>query len=183
MVVVDKGTMLIAEPFLKDPNFQRTVVLICEHEPAGSFGITINRVMRNPVAEYMEGIGNYEIPLFDGGPVGRDHIHFLHRLPGMIEGGKKIAEGIYWGGDLETARFLINSGKTNETDIRFYLGYSGWGTQQLDQEMEEKSWLTIPAKSSLVFQKNPGDIWKEAVKHLGDEFRPIIHYPRDPELN
>jgi len=95
---IESGMLLIAEPFLKDPNFQRSVVLLCEHETTGSFGITINRVIDEKVANLLDGIGNHEIPMFEGGPVGLDQLHFLHRLPFQIPGGKKIAENIYWGG-------------------------------------------------------------------------------------
>ena len=183
MIKVDKGILLIAEPFMKDANFQRAVVLLCEHQETGSFGITINRPTDKPVAEYIEGIGNYTLPLYDGGPVGKDHIHFLHKLPSHIPNGNWVGEETYWGGDLEAAKYVINSGLGNDSNIRFYLGYSGWGEQQLDEEMDEKSWLTVPATGRLVFYQNKTEIWKEAVRSLGDAYTPILNYPLDPSFN
>lgn len=183
MNAVDKGTLLIAEPFLKDENFRRSVVLLCEHDFTGTFGIAINRPTETAVADLLDGIGNHELKLFDGGPVGKDHVHFLHRLPSHISGGVPIADEIYWGGDLEEAKYAINSGIANENNIRFYLGYSGWGESQLTDEMNEKSWLSIPAAQSLVFHPNCHIVWKDAVKRLGKEFLPIINYPLDPSLN
>jgi len=180
---IERGMLLIAEPFLKDPNFQRSVVLLCEHEATGSFGIAVNRAVDDIAANYLEGIGNHEIPLFEGGPVGLDHIHFLHRLPFQIPGGKKIAENIYWGGDLEVAKYLINSGRAGNDAIRFFVGYSGWESGQLKQEMKEKSWLSVPAVEELVFHQEPSNIWKDAVRQLGNDFIEMINYPLDPSFN
>ncbi|GDX44615.1 hypothetical protein LBMAG23_15920 [Bacteroidota bacterium] len=78
---------------------------------------------------------------------------------------------------------MINSGLGNDSNIRFYLGYSGWGEQQLDEEMDEKSWLTVPATGRLVFFQNKTEIWKEAVRSLGDAYTPILNYPLDPSFN
>ena len=183
MIKVDKGMLLVAEPFMKDINFQRAVVLLCEHQVTGSFGITINRPTQHLVADYIEGVGNYSLPLYDGGPVGKDHIHFLHNLPSHIPQSLWVGEEIYWGGDLEAAKFVINSGLGNNSNIRFYLGYSGWGEQQLEEEMDEKSWLTIPSNGKLVFHEETPLIWKEAVKSMGEEFKPLINYPLDPSFN
>ena len=180
---IERGKLLIAEPFLKDPNFQRTVVLLCEHETTGSFGITINRVIDEKVASFLEGIGNHGLYLFEGGPVGLDQLHFLHRLPLQIPGGKKIAENIYWGGNLEVAKYLINSGKAGNDGIRFFIGYAGWEPGQLKQEMKEKSWLSVAATEDIVFHEDPKSMWKEAVKALGEGFIEMINYPLDPSLN
>jgi putative transcriptional regulator len=183
MIKVDKGILLVAEPFMKDVNFQRAVVLLCEHQDSGSFGITINKPTDKLVADYMDGIGNYTLPLYDGGPVGKDHIHFLHKLPSHISNSTWVGEETYWGGDLEAAKFVINSGLGNDSNIRFYLGYSGWGEQQLDEEMDEKSWLTVPSSGRLVFHQNKTIIWKEAVRAMGNEYTPLLNYPLDPSFN
>jgi putative transcriptional regulator len=180
---IESGMLLIAEPFLKDPNFQRTVVLLCEHETTGSFGITINRVLDEKVTNFLEGIGNHELPLFEGGPVGLDQLHFLHRLPFQIPGGKKIAENIFWGGDLDAAKYLINSGKVGNDAIRFFIGYAGWESGQLKQEMKEKSWLTVQATEEIVFLNDARSMWKAAVKALGDGYIEMINYPLDPSFN
>lgn len=183
MIKVDKGILLVAEPFMKDENFQRAVVLLCEHQVTGSFGITINRRSSHLVANYIEGIGNYSLPLYDGGPVGKDHIHFLHNLPSHIPHSTLVGEETYWGGDLEAAKFVINSGLGNDSNIRFYIGYAGWGEQQLEEEMDEKSWLTINSSKRLVFHEDLPSIWKDAVRSMGDKYRPIINYPLDPSFN
>jgi len=123
------------------------------------------------------------MPIFEGGPVGLDQLHFLHRLPFQIPGGKKIAENIYWGGNLEAAKYLINSGKAGNDGIRFFIGYAGWESGQLKQEMKEKSWLSVQATEEIVFHEDPKSMWKAAVKELGEGFTEMINYPLDPSFN
>jgi putative transcriptional regulator len=178
---IEKGMLLIAEPFLKDQNFQRSVILICDHQQSGTFGITINRQTDEVVSDYIEELSFCSLPIHDGGPVSRDHIHFLHQYPEWITGGQEIADGIYWGGDFNEMTTFLKTGGGKK--IRFYLGYAGWGDQQLESEMKDKCWLTIAASSSLVLKTSTDQIWKEAVKTLGDKFLPIINYPLDPSYN
>ena len=178
---IKKGTLLIAEPFMKDPSFQRSVVLICDHQNSGTFGITINKQTSEVVGDYIEELSFCDLPVYDGGPVSRDHIHFLHQYPELISGGQEIADGIYWGGDFNEMVDLLKT--VGEKKIRFYLGYAGWGEQQLEEEMNEKSWLVSPANRNLVLKTSPDKIWKESVRLLGDEYLPIINYPLDPSYN
>lgn len=183
MIDVTCGTLLIAEPFMKDPNFQRSVVLLCEHESTGSFGISINRLTKDLLGDFIPDCENLACPVFDGGPVGKDNMHFLHTLPDLIEGGKKLIDGIYWGGDFQAAVDALHQKQILNDEIRFYLGYAGWEEKQLNDEMDEKSWLTIKAKPSIVFHKNPSQIWKESIKQLGKAFHPVANYPLDPSYN
>jgi putative transcriptional regulator len=180
---IKKGIILIAEPFLKDPQFQRSVVLICQHEQDGTFGISLNKMHKADLSTFMNDLEDSKIPVFDGGPVGRNEIHFLHHYPTQIPGGVHIINGIYWGGDFSIAMSLLKNGHINKDGIRFYLGYAGWGENQLYQEMKENSWLTVLGTKELVFHLHEKEIWANAVKHLGEEFLPIINYPIDPSLN
>lgn len=183
MQSVEKGTILIAEPFLQDPNFQRTVILVCEHDLEGTFGITLNKDTGDPLGYYMDETGESFLPVFDGGPVARDQIHFLHTIPEIIPGGLHITDGVFWGGDFECMKTLVRAGEVGSDEIRFYLGYAGWEPNQLDEELKEKSWLCIPGSSSLIFHDDIKVIWKDAVRQLGPDFLPIINYPLDPSFN
>jgi putative transcriptional regulator len=180
---IKKGILLIAEPFLKDPQFRRSVVLICQHQEAGTFGISINKILPQDLSVFMHDVDDCNIPVYDGGPVSKNEIHFLHIYPSLIPGGVHIINGIYWGGDFNMATKLLKNGKINDHGIRFYLGYAGWGEFQLEQEMKEKSWLTVVGTKELVFHQEAKEIWAKAVKELGNDFLPIIHYPIDPSLN
>jgi putative transcriptional regulator len=177
------GILLIADPFLKDPNFMRTVVFLCEHQEEGSFGFVLNKSYNYTLDELVNGLDDLKIPVFYGGPVQMDTIHFLHQYPDKISGGYKIVDGVYWGGDFEATIELIRKGDINLNKIRFYIGYSGWSSGQLADELKEKSWLTVQANRKLVFHKKTEEIWKEALRQLGGDYEMMINFPIDPQLN
>jgi putative transcriptional regulator len=121
--------------------------------------------------------------VYYGGPVQVDTLHFLHQRPELIEGSFPVAEGIYWGGNFEQVISLLKEKRLNKNDIRFYIGYSGWGQGQLALELKEKSWIISKATRNLVFYKSADSIWKDALKNLGGEYAMMINYPNDPQLN
>lgn len=175
--------MLISDPFLKDPNFMRTVVFLCEHNKEGSFGFVLNRPFDQTLDHFLPDLAGHEIPVFYGGPVQTDTLHFLHRLPEYISGGQQVIDGIYWGGDFDSVISLIMKGRMNPADIRLFLGYSGWSGGQLDEEMDSKSWLTTMGKADLVFHQESQEIWPDAIREMDDKYHPIVNYPIDPQLN
>lgn len=177
------GVLLIADPFLKDPNFMRTVVFLTEHRGDGTIGFVLNRQYQNTLDELLPEVKGYKLPVYYGGPVQVNTIHFLHRYPAEIPGGVEVMSGVWWGGDFEAVVDLINSGRADETKLRFYVGYSGWSEGQLAGEMEEKTWLTVDAVRSLIFHPNAEEIWKDSLKHMGGEYEMMINFPIDPQLN
>jgi len=184
MQIPTKGTLLIAEPFLKDPNFSRTVILLCEHKEEGSFGFVLNRFSENNLAELMpEQAFGLELPVFCGGPVQQETLHFLHQHPEKIPGGLAIGDGVYWGGDFGVAVQQLRSGSINEKEIRFFIGYSGWSGGQLENELQENSWITVKAKRNLIFDHHPNEIWKQSLLYLGGKYEIMINFPIDPALN
>lgn len=180
---LSSGIMLISDPFLKDPNFMRTVVLLCEHNPDGSFGFVLNRPYEQSLDDFIPGLEGYRIPVYYGGPVQTDTLHFIHTLPNQIPDGQPVSDGVYWGGDFEKVVQLVRERELDLKSIRFFLGYSGWSTGQLEEEMNVKSWLTVEATQRLIFKTRSAEIWKEAVKQLDEAFHEIINYPIDPQLN
>jgi putative transcriptional regulator len=183
MVQPASGVLLIADPFLKDPNFMRTVVFLTEHRDDGTIGFVLNRQYENTLDELLPEVEGHKLPVYYGGPVQMNTIHFLHRYPKEIQGGIEVMKGIYWGGDFDAVIDLINKGAADPEKIRFYIGYSGWSPGQLDTEMTEKTWLTVEAEKQLVFHPNAEEIWKDSLKHLGGEYEMMINFPIDPQLN
>jgi putative transcriptional regulator len=182
MIEPGAGILLIADPFLKDPNFLRTVVFICDHKEDGSIGFVLNRQYENTLDELIPELEGHDMAVYYGGPVQPDTIHFLHQYP-EIPGSIEVMKGIYWGGDFEMIVSMLKKGSIEKNKIRFYIGYSGWGTNQLDDELKEKSWLTVKAERKLVFHKNHREIWKDSLKLLGGDFEMMINFPIDPQLN
>ncbi len=183
MIEPANGTLLIANPHLDDPNFLRTVVFLCEHNDDGSFGFVLNRKLDYSIDELVPELADFKIPVFEGGPVELNTLHFLHQYPDAIPGGKEIKEGLFWGGEFDKVIELINSRTADLNKIRFFLGYSGWGTGQLATEMEEKTWIVAPALLKFIFSDNEKELWKDVLRELGGAYELIINAPLDPRMN
>lgn len=183
MIEPAAGILLIAEPFLKDPNFLRTVVLLCEHQDQHSFGFVLNKQISQTLDELVNDMEGHCIPVYYGGPVQMNTVHFLHQYPDLIPESVKVTDGIYWGGNFETVTALIKSKSIDLKKIKFFIGYSGWGDGQLTGEMKENSWITVSANSKLVFNTEYHKIWKISLQELGGEYERMINYPIDPQLN
>jgi putative transcriptional regulator len=179
----EKGRLLISEPFLPDPNFERTVVLLCEHNAEGSFGFVLNKPSAIKVNEVMEDFSNFDTVVFVGGPVQQDTLHFIHRNVN-IENAIDIAENIYWGGDFESLVTVYDTKQITNNDIRFFLGYSGWGPGQLEAELEQESWIVCDFVSNqLLFDTEPDKMWRKALDNMGGRFSVYSNYPVDPRMN
>lgn len=183
MLNPQKGILLIADPFLKDPNFMRTVILLCDHQEDGSIGFVINRHLTYTINEIVPELDDIRLPVFYGGPVQTDTLHFLHVCPDQIPGSREVTDGVYWGGDFELVKDLLRKNKLNRKDIRFYVGYSGWGINQLSEELKGESWITAMANQDLVFNYKAEEIWKESLKMLGGDYGMMTNFPIDPQLN
>ncbi|GAB2795666.1 YqgE/AlgH family protein [Rhabdobacter roseus] len=180
---VAKGDLLIAEPFLGDPNFDRGVVLLCEHNEQGSFGFVMNQTTDLMLGDVLEETIYQDIPLYLGGPVEKNTLHFIHRRPELIDGSGQIAEGVYWGGDFEQVKLLLNLNQLTSADLRFFVGYSGWGSGQLGDELQQKSWIVTQTTSDFLFSTPADQFWREVLRNMGGKYRSIAHYPTDPSLN
>lgn len=183
MQEVKNGALLIADPFLQDANFMRSVVLVCDHQSEGSFGFVLNRLSNLTVGKLLEQLEDCSFPVFYGGPLEQNTVYFLHTCPDLIEGSIEILNGIFWGGAFEQVTHLIHTNQIKTDQIRFYLGYSGWAAGQLEHEINSKSWITSAATQELIFRKNTSAMWENALKSLGGEYELMVNYPIDPQLN
>lgn len=177
------GILLISDPFLKDPNFMRTVVLLCEHRHEGSFGFVLNKMFSQELGDLLTQAEGIRFPVYEGGPVQKDTLHFVHQRPDLVQGGVEITDGVYWGGNFDEVLDLLRERKLGRNDVRFFLGYSGWGEGQLEGELKEKSWITREANREFVFMMNTPQIWKASLSDLGGEYSQMVNYPIDPQLN
>jgi putative transcriptional regulator len=179
----EKGRLLVSEPFLPDPNFERTVVLLCEHNEEGSFGFVLNKPSILKVNEVMEDISLLDNLVYIGGPVQQDTLHFIHRHA-TLESAVEIVDHVFWGGSFENLMLLTETNQIAAKDIRFFLGYSGWGPGQLDSELDQDSWIVCDYVSDqLLFDTGPEIMWRKALENLGGRFSVYSNYPVDPRLN
>lgn len=179
-----KGKLLIAEPALTgDVSFTRSVVLLAEHNEEGSVGFILNKPLQYNISDLITEI---KIPfqVYNGGPVEQDNLYFIHKVPHLIANSVEISDGIYWGGDFEKTISLINQKVISEDDIRFFLGYSGWSSLQLDQELSSKSWIVVKNEyESAIIQKSSVAFWKEKMIELGGNYLIWSNAPENPGLN
>ena len=161
----------------------RTVVLLARHNEEGSFGFVLNRLLDHTLDELLTDMAGYSLPVYQGGPVQMDTIHYLHQFPELLPDSQLIAGDVYWGGDFEVLKEKIKTGEVDPARIKFFLGYSGWEMGQLAVEMEEKTWITAKCTREIVFETDVDEIWKSSLKQLGGKYEMMIHFPIDPQLN
>ena len=180
----NKGKLLIAEPTLTgDVSFNRSVVLLAEHNQEGSVGFILNKPLNYSINDLVEEI-EIPFPVYNGGPVEQDNLYFIHNVPELIPNSVEISDGIYWGGDFEITVNLINDKKISQNEIRFFLGYSGWDSLQLDQELDSKSWIVAPNKyESGIIEKSSQAFWKEKMMELGGQYLIWSNAPENPGMN
>ena len=182
----EKGSLLIANPVLPDPNFSRTVILLCDHDDDGSFGLVINRSTQLKAPDLFLNINilkSYNEKIYLGGPVSQSMVFFLCRSPSAAGKLDEVCSGVYLGSNLETLESLYSSLENPEQDIRFYLGYSGWSGGQLAEEMEQNSWLVQRANEQFIFLDSESLIWPKAVNSLGKKYQYLTKAPVNPQWN
>ncbi len=181
--IPEKGRLLISEPFLPDTFFNRTLVYLTEHNEKGSVGFIINKSINIKVSDALEGFPGWDEKLTMGGPVAPDTLHYLHTLGNIVPNSVWVADNIYWGGDIEVVKDLINSGKAGSGDIRFFLGYSGWDKGQLERELKENSWIIADVAPEVVMKYRKDDSWKIVLRSLKKKYRLWAEFPESPEMN
>lgn len=177
------GALLIAEPFMQDPTFGRSVVLLCNHGNEGTFGLIFNE-MGKPLLDDLLSEDLYpDVPTFVGGPVAQNTLHFIHRRPDLIEKSARLTQDIYWGGDFQRVIQLFNQGLITAQDIRFFVGYAGWDAGQLFREVKKESWVIGGASASVLFDTPPADLWRTVLRNMGGKYQIMANFPTDPSLN
>ncbi len=177
---------MISEPYLEDPNFDRTVVLLCDYnKEEGAIGFILNKRIELFLNDLVEGLQiQYRFPVYFGGPVSTDTLFFIYRRKeAVISGSMKIGDSLYWGGDFDDFKEHLNFGSLDAKDVKIFLGYSGWADGQLEEELKNKAWYTYSIDNDLVIESNPDTMWKEVLRKKGGKYKMISNYPIDPKLN
>ena len=176
------GDVLVAEPPMADPNFRRTVILVCEHTTDGSFGLVLNRPTGLALSQAADEDFTFDAELWTGGPVQPDTLHYLHPF-GDLDGALPVLDDVFWGGDFEAFQRAVTEGWLDPSQARFFVGYSGWGAGQLDAEVDEGSWIVLSGSSELVFADGDDALWRQVLRQLGGEYALLSTFPDDPRLN
>jgi putative transcriptional regulator len=181
--IPEKGKILISEPFLPDTFFNRSLVYLTDHNPQGSVGFILNKKLDLKVSAAIAGFEGWNENLNMGGPVAPDTLHYLHNLGDLIPKSVLVEGNIFWGGDIDSIRELIKIGKIKQSQIRFFLGYSGWSAGQLERELNENSWVITRVKSDIIMNNRDDDTWKRVLRSFKNKYRMWADFPDSPEMN
>lgn len=176
--------LLVANGSLLDPNFKRSVVLVCEHGENGAYGLILNRPTDHRFCDMFPDTPAFQgekSVLWSGGPCEPNRVQVLHGFSSTDIGGVKLMKGVYIGGDLD----LIVGKRRDQPEVpcRFYMGYSGWGEGQLENELECKSWIKAEAGTKAVFCGNPDTLWSMVLNQMGGYYTFLSTMPPDIRMN
>jgi len=173
------GSLLVAHPSMLDPNFRRTVLFISEHDPSqGALGVIINRPLDRQVADLVTDappVSLAEVPVFLGGPVGKNQLMFA-----AFEWQK--GKGLKLNHNVALEQASDAAGRKLVT-ICAFVGYAGWRAGQLESELKQKAWLVQKANSSLLKLDRLPNLWFEIMRSLGPWYKMLAAAPDDPSLN
>ncbi|MEV4625686.1 YqgE/AlgH family protein [Micromonospora sp. NPDC049523] len=179
------GQLLVATPSLKDPNFDRTVVLLVAHEPGGALGVVLNRATEVPVADVLGAWGSLAgepAVLFEGGPVQPESAICLARMRTPV---RRVKGFHQVSGAVGTVDLSVDPERIGDavSGIRVFAGYSGWSPGQLEAEIESGSWFVLDALPGDAFVDRPDDLWPMVLRRQGGMMAAVAHFPPDVALN
>jgi len=178
-----KGRLLISKPYLHDPYFKRSVVLLTEHSEEGSVGFILNKQVDINIDEAIEEFPECNSKLYLGGPVQKDSLYYIHTMGDTINESVKIGKGIYWGGNFEALKVLIASKRIKTSDLKFFMGYSGWSSAQLANELKNDSWIVANMNKTDIINTAPENLWSVLISRMGKEYAVLAKFAEHPSLN
>jgi putative transcriptional regulator len=180
----EKGKLLISDPFLDDDYFRRSLIYLCEFNKEGSFGFVVNNFISINLHDLDESFPEIETQISLGGPMEINSLYFIHTLGDKIRNSLLIDENIYLGGDFQQLSEFIKQDESIVKNVRFFIGYSGWGANQLETEIRNNTWIVSEiSSSSMLFGSRSKLTWKRFMYDLGGKFKIISKFPIDPRDN
>ena len=178
-----KGRLLIAEPaILTDDSFNRSIILLTEHTDVNSIGFILNKPLGYTLGDILPEIDSNFI-VYQGGPVEQDNLYFVHSVPHLIPESIEVGNGIYWGGNFNSLKESLHNKELKQDEIRFFLGYSGWDTNQLEDELKTDSWFISENDFPNVFSVDTNSIWKNKLLQRGGKYTIWANAPENIQLN
>lgn len=180
----EKGKLLISDPFLDEDYFRRSVIYLCEYSNEGSFGFVLNNYIGINLHELDETFPELQTQISLGGPIEPNSLYFIHTLGEQVQNSVLVSHGVYLGGDFQQLSNLVKEDKSLINKIRFFIGYSGWTGDQLDDEIEKNSWIVTDLRDEKqLFDSISNQSWKKHMEGLGGKFKIMSKFPIDPRDN
>lgn len=181
---IQKGTLLIATPDIEAGLFFRGVVLVCEHNPNGSFGLVINKSLELDLPDEivnLHNMANSNVSIRAGGPVQTNQMMLLHTSDKVPSQTLQICEGVFLGGDLQFLQEALSD--THGPAVHLCFGYAGWGAGQLEREFLDGGWFICPASARIVFHTSPEKMWPLLLREMGGKYASLSMIPEDLSVN
>lgn len=178
-----QGQLLIAHPLLSDCFFNRSVIYLTNHNEEGAVGFSLNFKTQFLLRDLRPEVKNGNFPIFEGGPVAKNQLFFLHTLGHDISDSFHVADNIYVGGDFTELLHLIEHGKVKSYQVRFFAGYSGWSENQLEEEIKNKHWLINTPLDSDFFGNEPEDLWGLQLSEIKSSYGIFADFGYDLSMN
>ncbi|PKP18957.1 MAG: transcriptional regulator [Bacteroidetes bacterium HGW-Bacteroidetes-21] len=177
------GRIIISEPLSRDGFFGRSVIVMTEHNDNGSLGFILNKSTGLSVNSFISDCNDESFPVYVGGPVSTNTLHFIHTIGMKLPKSKQIKDGLFWGGDFDLLKKLINSGTITPAEVRFFVGYSGWSPSQLQGELDNNSWLVSEMPTKQIMTPDEDNLWKNSVIGTSDDYKFWLNIPSNPNWN
>ena len=178
-----QGRLLIAEPFMNDPYFKRSVVLLTEHKKEGTLGFILNQPLNITINDTLKDFPVFDAPIFMGGPVQTDSLFYIHTQGEIITESEHIIDNLYWSGNFDQLKEMINSQQIFPHEVMFFIGYSGWDFKQINNEVKNNSWIISDLNKFSIADFQQQHFWRTALQKMGSKFSILSNFPEDPSLN
>jgi putative transcriptional regulator len=178
-----QGRLLIAEPFMNDPYFKRSVVLLTEHKKEGTLGFILNQPLNININDTLKDFPVFDAPIFMGGPVQTDSLFYIHTQGEIITESEHIIDNLYWSGNFDQLKEMINNQQIFPHEVMFFVGYSGWDFKQINNEVKNNSWIISDLNNFSIADFQQQDFWRTALQKMGSKFSMLSNFPEDPSLN
>lgn len=181
---VEPGMLLAAWPNLLDPNFMHKVVLMCDHTEQSAFGLVVNDLLGLRLGDLFPehpALSESDVPVYRGGPVDVNSLHFIHTVPEAFPGCHTINRELAMGGDLSALARFVTEEEDVESRLRVFIGYSGWGAGQLEGELAGRSWVPAPPSVAFTFGEPGEGTWRRVIRSM--DLDDLSSQPPDPTWN
>jgi putative transcriptional regulator len=181
---VQSGALLYADPMLHDAYFGRSVILITSHDEQGTVGFIVNKKLDVTLNDILPEPLPIDFEVFYGGPVSNDTLYFVHSMGNQVPESVPVGKKIYWGGDFKVVAELIANHEIDSSNVKFFIGYAGWGSGQLDEELRANSWVVGHETPRFIFDEEACNTsWKFKMDKLGSKYSVWANFPQNPSMN
>lgn len=183
-IPIRPGTLLYADPLLHDAYFGRSVILLTSHDDQGTVGFILNKKLEVNLNDILPEPLGMDFEVYYGGPVSNDTLYFIHSIGAEVPDSIQVGKSLFWGGDFGHISEMIENHQVEAGQLKFFVGYAGWGAGQLDEELRANSWVVGNESTRFVFDEEAcAEAWKAKMNRMGNKYSVWANFPQNPSMN